>query len=167
MRAERDGLEAELAEQQADLAFAEHEHRRSETLEQSAILSRTAADASRRDLAKGKARVEQIRARIAQATATLAAREAALRRAAIRAPIAGTVVAIEAREGQTLNANYDTPLLLTIADLDTMTVWAEVSEADVGRLHPGMSVWFATLGDPEDHHYSKLRQAADPSLCAG
>lgn len=158
LRAERSGLEAELAEQQAELAFAEAEHRRSETLEQSAILSRTAADASRRDLAKGRARVDQIRARIAQATATLAAREAALRRAAIRAPIAGTIVAIEAREGQTLNANYDTPMILTIADLDTMTVWTEVSEADVGRLRPGMPVWFTTLGAPGVRHRSTLRQ---------
>lgn len=158
LRAERAGLEAELAEQQADLAFAEGELRRSEALTLRAALSQTALEASRRDLAKSRARVEGTRARIAQATATLKAREAALRRAAIRAPIGGTVVAVEAREGQTLNANYDTPLILTIADLDAMTVWTEVSEADVPRLREGMPVWFTTLGAPELRRRATLRQ---------
>lgn len=158
LRAERATLEAELAENEADLAFAESETQRSETLVRSNALSRTAAEASRRDLAKGRARVEQTRARIAQAGATLAAREAALRRAAIRAPIGGTIVAIDAREGQTLNANYDTPLVLTIADLDRMTIWTEVSEADVPRLREGMRVWFTTLGAPDLRHPSTLRQ---------
>lgn len=158
LRAERAALEAELVENEADLAFAESEQQRTEALVRSNALSRTAAEASRRDAAKGRARVEQTRARIAQAGATLAAREAALRRAAIRAPIAGTIVAIDAREGQTLNANYDTPLVLTIADLDRMTVWTEVSEADVARLREGMPVWFTTLGAPGIRHRSTLRQ---------
>lgn len=158
LRSERAGLEAELAEQRADLDFAESELRRNESLLRSAALSQTSVETSRREVARTTARVARTRARIDQATATLAAREAALRRATIRAPVSGTVVAIEAREGQTLNANYDTPLLLTIADLDRMTVWTEVSEADVPRLREGMPVWFTTLGAPGVRHRSTLRQ---------
>ncbi len=158
LRAERAALTAELAEQRAELAFAEGDNRRDEALAARDALSLIAVEESRRDVAKGRARVEQTEARIAQAGATLAAREAALRRATIRAPIDGTIVAIEAREGQTLNANYDTPLILTIAALDRMTVWTEVSEADVPRLREGMPVWFTTLGDPETRHRATLRQ---------
>jgi macrolide-specific efflux system membrane fusion protein len=60
--------------------------------------------------------------------------------------MAGTVVSVEAREGQTLNATYQTPHILRIADLSAMTVWTEVSEADVRRVKPGMPVYFTTLG---------------------
>ena len=40
-----------------------------------------------------------------------------------------------ARQGQTLNANQSAPIILRIADLDTMTVWTQVSEADVVQAH--------------------------------
>ena len=49
-------------------------------------------------------------------------------------------------EGQTLNATQQVPTILRIADLSRMTVRAEVSEADVGRLQPGTPVYFTTLG---------------------
>ena len=68
------------------------------------------------------------------------------------------MVAVEAREGQTLNANYDTPVLLRIADLSTMTVRSDVSEADVVQLTPGMPVWFTTLGFPDRRFRAALRQ---------
>ena len=72
--------------------------------------------------------------------------------------MAGTVVSLDAKEGQTLNANYDTPLVLQIADLDTMTVWTDVSEADVVKLREGMSLWFTTLGRPDRKWRATLRQ---------
>jgi macrolide-specific efflux system membrane fusion protein len=65
--------------------------------------------------------------------------------------MAGTVVAVEARAGQTLNAAYQTPNILRIADLSVMTVWTDVSEADVRQISPGMSVHFTTLGRGRDH----------------
>lgn len=76
--------------------------------------------------------------------------------------MAGTVVALEAREGQTLNATYQTPNILRIADLTTMTVWTEVSEADIRRLKVGMPVYFTTLGGQADatarRWHSRVRQ---------
>ena len=36
--------------------------------------------------------------------------------------MAGTVVSISAKQGQTLNANQQAPIILRIADLSTMTV---------------------------------------------
>jgi macrolide-specific efflux system membrane fusion protein len=59
--------------------------------------------------------------------------------------MSGTVVAVDAREGQTLNAQQQTPLILRIAKLSPMTVWAEVSEADIGHVKPGMTAYFTTL----------------------
>jgi macrolide-specific efflux system membrane fusion protein len=68
------------------------------------------------------------------------------------------VIAVDAKEGQTLNANYDTPVILQIADLNVMTVWTEVSEADVVKLREGMALWFTTLGQPERKRQATLRQ---------
>src|SRR5688500_17456296 len=72
--------------------------------------------------------------------------------------MAGTVVTQAAKQGQTLNANQSAPIVLRIADLSTMTVQTQVSEADVSRLSVGMPVYFTTLGDQRKRWYGKLRQ---------
>lgn len=76
----------------------------------------------------------------------------------IFAPMAGTIVANPAKEGQTLNANQTTPTIVTVADLSTMTVKAQVSEADVGKLKVGMDAYFTLLGQPGKRFAGKLRQ---------
>jgi macrolide-specific efflux system membrane fusion protein len=76
----------------------------------------------------------------------------------IYAPMSGTVVVQNAKQGQTLNANQQAPLVVRIADLTTMTVQSQVSEADVASLKPGMPVYFTTLGDAGKRWYGTLRQ---------
>jgi len=68
------------------------------------------------------------------------------------------VVSQTAKQGQTLNANQQAPIVMRIADLSTMTVQAQVSEADVPKLHVGMDVYFTTLGGDNRRYYGKLRQ---------
>ena len=65
---------------------------------------------------------------------------------------------IDKKEGQTLNANQQTPIILRIADLTTMTVEAGVSEADVTKLRVGMDVYFTTLGGGGRRWNGNLRQ---------
>jgi macrolide-specific efflux system membrane fusion protein len=72
--------------------------------------------------------------------------------------MAGTVSAIPAKQGQTLNANQSAPLILTISDLSTMTVYTQVSEADVAKLRLGMDAYFTTLGNGNRRYSGKLRQ---------
>jgi len=55
---------------------------------------------------------------------------------------------------------------MRIADLSRMTVWAEVSEADIGRVKVDMPVYFTTMGlmDAQGQPRrweSTLRQALD------
>ena len=52
------------------------------------------------------------------------------------------------REGQTLVSSQQAPVILRIADLKTMTVQTQVSEADVPKVKAGMPVYFTTLGQP-------------------
>src|SRR6202000_3471907 len=76
----------------------------------------------------------------------------------IYAPMAGTIASITASEGQTIIAIQQEPVLLRIADLTTMTVWTQVSEADVPKLHVGMDAYFTTLGEPDKRWTGKLTQ---------
>jgi len=75
----------------------------------------------------------------------------------ITAPMSGDVVSINMLEGQTLNANQSAPNILRIADIDTVTVWAQVSEADIDRVKLGQDVYFTVLS--QDRRWTgKIRQ---------
>jgi membrane fusion protein, macrolide-specific efflux system len=80
----------------------------------------------------------------------------------VTAPIDGTVVAIVTPEGQTVNAVQAAPTIVKLADLSTMTVKAQISEADVTRVHAGQAVYFTTLGNP-DHRYQATLRAVEPA----
>ncbi|QAZ39464.1 efflux RND transporter periplasmic adaptor subunit [Methylibium sp. Pch-M] len=105
-----------------------------------------------------KAQIDAIKASIEQTESTLRADEANLNYAKIYAPLAGTVVSVTARQGQTLNANQSAPTILRIADLSTMTVQTQVSEADVSKLRQDMTVYFTTLGSQGRRWYGTLRK---------
>src|SRR5262249_18559497 len=76
----------------------------------------------------------------------------------IYAPMDGTVVSVTSLQGQTLNASQQAPIILRIGDLSTMSVWTQVSEADVPKLRIGMSAYFTTLGQPDIKWPGVLRQ---------
>ena len=63
----------------------------------------------------------------------------------IEAPMDGDVVQITTLQGQTVIAAQQAPNILTLADLGTMLVKAQVSEADVINLRrvrrPGSRCW--------------------------
>jgi macrolide-specific efflux system membrane fusion protein len=110
------------------------------------------------ELRATQARIDMFQAQIRQAQASLRSDQAELGYTRIYAPMSGTVVALDAREGQTLNAQQQTPLILRIAKLSPMTVWAEVSEADIGHVKPGMTAWFTTLSGGARRWKSTVRQ---------
>ncbi len=139
-------LKAQRETERIGFDFNQKEHSRYQSLKQDSMASISLADAKYLAFAQSAANLKQLSAEIAHAEAEQRIAVEALKNTRIHAPMSGTVVALEAREGQTLNATYQTPNLLRIADLSRMTVWTEVSEADVGRIYPGMPVYFTTLG---------------------
>lgn len=149
-RASVAGLRAQLAEQQAAHKLAQLKHARQQRLAKDGATRDEDVQQAQAELAFAVARIDQLQARIEQTQASQRAEEARLGYTRIYASMAGTVVSVEAREGQTLNATYQTPNILRIADLTRMTVWTEVSEADVRQLTAGMPVYFTTLGGDED-----------------
>ena len=145
-RASLAGLRAQLAEQLAQRRLAEQQLARQRQLARDGATREEDLQTAEANLAAASARMDHLKAQIDQTQATLKADEARLGYTRIYAPMAGTVVSVDAREGQTLNATYQTPNILRIADLSAMTVWTEVSEADVRRVKEQMSVYFTTLG---------------------
>jgi macrolide-specific efflux system membrane fusion protein len=151
-------LQAQLAERESQLALATAQAGRQERLMADNATSQDAYDLAQAAMRTAQAQVKSTTADINRAQSTLKADEALLGYANIFAPMAGTVTAIPAKQGQTLNANQTAPLILTVADLSTMTVSTQVSEADVPKLKIGMDAYFTTLGAGNKRWTGKLRQ---------
>jgi macrolide-specific efflux system membrane fusion protein len=151
-------LRAQLAERESQLALSTAQAGRQERLMAENATSQDAYDLAQAAMRTAQAQVKSTEADINRAQSTLKADQALLGYSQIFAPMAGTVTAIPAKQGQTLNANQTAPLILTIADLSTMTVSTQVSEADVSRLKIGMDAYFTTLGSGERRWTGKLRQ---------
>jgi membrane fusion protein, macrolide-specific efflux system len=151
-------LQAQLAEKQSQRALAQLQSERQTRLMKDNATSQDAFDTAVAAAKVADAQVKSVEAQINQSQSTLKADSATLSYGKIYAPMTGTVTAIPAKEGQTLNANQQAPLILTIADLTTMTVSTQVSEADVPKLRIGMDAYFTTLGNANRRYTGKLRQ---------
>ncbi len=150
--------QAQLADKQAQLALAELQLTRQQNLTREEATTADALQIAEAARKSALAQRNSIEAQIQQTASTLRGDEANLGYTKIYAPMAGTVVSQAAKQGQTLNANQQAPIIMRIADLSTMTVEAQVSEADVPKLHVGMDVYFTTLGGDNRRFYGKLRQ---------
>ncbi|MEB3900008.1 efflux RND transporter periplasmic adaptor subunit [Pseudomonas putida] len=153
-----DNLKAQLAEQRAQYQLAGQQYKRQRDLAAAGATRAEDLQTAQAQLKVTQARIDRYQAQIRQAQASLRSDEAELGYTRIYAPMAGTVVAVDAREGQTLNAQQQTPLILRIAKLSPMTVWAQVSEADIGKVQPGMTAYFTTLAGGKRRWTSTVRQ---------
>ena len=153
-----ENLQAQLQEQKAQHQLARQKYQRQQRLSAGNATREEDVQTAQAELRATQARVEMFQAQIRQAQASLRSDEAELGYTRIYAPMTGTVVAVDARVGQTLNAQQQTPLILRIAKLSPMTVWAEVSEADIGHVKPGMSAYFTTLSGGSRRWTSTVRQ---------
>ena len=151
-------LTAQLAQQQAQLNNNRLIVARNRGLIAEQAVSREQLEQSEADLRVAQAAVESFTAQIEEARFTLSGNQTNLGYTKIYAPMAGTVVAQTSREGQTLNANQLAPVIVQIADLDTMTVRAQVAEADVTRISTGTPVEFTTLGALDRRWRGTVRQ---------
>lgn len=153
-----ENLQAQLQEQKAQHQLAHQKYQRQQRLSAGNATREEDVQTAKAELSATQARVQMFQAQIRQAQASLRSDEAELGYTRIYAPMTGTVVAVDARVGQTLNAQQQTPLILRIAKLSPMTVWAEVSEADIGHVKPGMSAYFTTLSGGSRRWTSTVRQ---------
>ncbi|QFR34031.1 efflux RND transporter periplasmic adaptor subunit [Ancylobacter sp. TS-1] len=157
-RASLDNLRAQLAQAQAQLTLDRLRNERAQQLLKNQSGSKDAADAAEATERISEAKIDALKAQIAQTQATLDGDLANLGYTKIYAPMDGTVVSITAREGSTLNANQSAPIVLRIADLQTMTVTAQVAEGDIPKVTIGTPASFSTLGLPDRRWRGTVRQ---------
>ena len=150
-------IRAQRAAQRASLLQAEAAWQRQQRMAVVEATSRADLDAARATRDAARAQLQALDAQIAQSLTSLDNARANLGYTRIVAPIDGTVVAVVAKEGQTVNAVQSSPTIVKLASLDTMTVEAEISEADVIHVRPGLPVSFTILGDPDRRFRATLR----------
>jgi HlyD family secretion protein len=137
---------AQLAAQKAMLAGAEARVLtakvsldRLKQLRAENLANQAEVDQAQGQLDVARAEVAQIKAQIAATSASIAAAGANLSFTKIYAPIDGVVTDRQIDEGQTVAASFQAPVLFVIAeDLRKMRVYADIDEADVGKLAEGM-----------------------------
>ena len=115
-----------------------------------------------------KAELEQLLAEKEKALISVNNAEIDLGYTTISSPIDGTVIYVSVEEGQTVNTNQSTPSIIEVAQLDVMTVKAQISEADIINVQAGKKVYFSILGAPNKKFEGVLRSIEPgPTLLTG
>lgn len=137
-RAQVQVAEANLQLQQAELRDAEVNLKRSEMLLEPKAISKQQYDADLARYNKARASVSNAQASITSAKANARAAEVAVEQTVIRAPFDGVVLIKHANVGDNItpfSAAADTKgAIVTIADMDTLEVEADVAESNIARI---------------------------------
>jgi macrolide-specific efflux system membrane fusion protein len=174
---------ADLASRQSELKQAQSDFARLQNLvaidaisQQEYDTQATSVETAKAAVANAAAAIDTAKAAIATTEANINSQQAALRKSrtnvstaeedlsytTIRAPISGTVVSITTEQGTTVNANQTAPTLVTLADLSTVRINAQISEADVINVNAGMPAYFNIIGNP-DKQYDATLTAIEPA----
>ncbi|WP_199506795.1 MULTISPECIES: efflux RND transporter periplasmic adaptor subunit [unclassified Psychrobacter] len=174
---------ADLASKQSELKQAQSDFARLKSLVEIDAISQqeydtqaTAVQTAKAAVDNARAAIDTAKAAIVTANADISSQQAELRKSqtnvntaeqdlgytTIRAPISGTVVSITTEQGSTVNANQTAPTIVTLADLSTVRINAQISEADVINVQAGMPVYFNIIGNPEQKFDATLK-AIEPA----
>jgi membrane fusion protein, macrolide-specific efflux system len=151
-------ISAQIAAKSAGLRRAQTTLARQTQLGAAELISKEALENVAAEVDVLRAELTALQAQQTSAEVTVAQAEIALDRATVTAPISGTVVAIVAEQGQTVSAAQNAPTIIKLANLETMVINAEISEADVVRVAAGQSASFTILGDPDARFDAVLRE---------
>jgi len=141
--------DAQVEAAQADLRLAQAQHelsqqtlRRQEQLFADSLLSDEALDRVRAEAAMNAARLAAAREALRVRQAMRAETGKDFKETVFHSPITGVVTALNVEEGENVvtgTMNNPGTVIMTIADLDTMEVEADVDETDVVKVQVGQS----------------------------
>jgi RND family efflux transporter MFP subunit len=133
--------QANLGQGEAELHEAERAYKRSEDLLRQNFVSQSAHDTASARLEKAKANIASLQAGIVASQAALRNAQVSLDQTLIRAPFTGVVLTKNANVGDNItpfSAAADTKgAVLTMADMSTLEVEADVSESNIGKVKVG------------------------------
>ncbi len=148
-KAALDLAQAQLAKDQAGLAYAKANYDRNLQMVKSSTVSQDAADLAKSTYDQAVAQIQVDQATIEQRQAALDAAKIDLDYTQIKSPVAGTVILRNVTAGQTVAASLQTPTLFLIAqDLKQMQVDVNVSESDIGQVRQGEAASFTVNAYP-------------------
>lgn len=165
--AQVDNLQAQKRAKQALLKQYELAFQRQSRMSAKEASSRADLESAQAQLESSRYDIAALEAQIRKAVIAVDTARANLGYTRIYAPIDGTVISIDTEEGQTVVSNQSATTILTLATLDTMTVKAKISEADVTRVKPGLATNFTLLGDSDTRYYGKLRAIEPGPVSSG
>ena len=148
---------AQLESRRIDLKAARLELERQHRLLAGDATAATESEKAENEVAKLEADVRGQAANLTNLEAQLDRSKVNLAYTRITSPMDGVVVNIPVQVGQTVIAVQITPVMVTVADLDTITVRTKVPEADVQSISPGQKASFATLSGDGRHYEGRLR----------
>lgn len=141
-----------IQRQQLNLANQARQWKRVEELHQRGLLDDNQADTARHAWQMAEVDLRSSRETLTQAEAALQQARERLARTEIRAPIAGTVMAIDIKVGETAVSSATGiagSSLMTIADPDSLMTEVNVDEADIARIAVGQPVDVFAAAFPE------------------
>lgn len=151
-------VRAQIVSRQAQIDLARIQRNRNAHLVDRGFVSVSTLDTAEATLASLDAEADSLRAQAGSLIAVIEQARTELRFAEVRAPMDGVVIALSARPGQALNAAQQAPVILRIANLKSLTLIAQVSEADVVHIQPGMEARFNLLGVAARDFMGRVRQ---------
>lgn len=158
-KADLEAAEAGLAKSRVTLVDKLRDLRRKEGLFEKRSISESQHDEAKTAADAAAAQVEADKAKVAQMRAKLAEADQQLKYTRIVAPVDGVVTSRDVDEGQTVAASFQAPVLFTIAeDLNRMQVHANVDEADVGQVEVGQEATFTAPAFPDTVFHAKVTQ---------
>ncbi len=148
---------AQLERMKVDIEQAQRESQRQQRLLAGSATAGQEAENAQALLDKLQADYRGQQASMQRLQADLAKRQLNLGYTRITAPMDGTVVNIPVQAGQTVIAVQITPVMVALAQLDTITVRARVPEADVSSIKVGQVARFSTLSGEGRQYEGRVR----------
>lgn len=167
-QASLESINAQYRAKQAQIKGALSEFKRKQKMLADGATSQSEYDTAESTLAVYRAELDQLSAEKEKSLISVDDAKLDLGYTTIDSPIDGTVIYVSVEEGQTVNNNQGTPSIIELAQLDVMTVKAQVSEADIINTRAGQEVYFTILGSTGKKYRGVLRAIEPgPTLLTG
>ncbi len=149
--------QADLETREATLVRQDAQFKRLQQMIKANLVSRQDFDEAAEAWSTARAELTAQKARVIQAQIEVDKKQLDLSYTRIMAPMDGTVIAIVTKQGQTVNAAQSAPTIAKLAQLGTMTIKVQISEADITNIQPGQQAWFTTFANPDKRYNATLR----------
>ncbi|ENM7792666.1 efflux RND transporter periplasmic adaptor subunit [Campylobacter jejuni] len=161
-KAQLESAKANLESKKVALEIANKQYQREQKLYAAKASSLENLETQKNNYYTLKANVAELNAQVVQLEITLKNAQKDLGYTTITAPMDGVVINVAVDEGQTVNANQNTPTIVRIANLDEMEVRMEIAEADVSKIKVGTELDFSLLNDPQKTYHATIA-SIDPA----